>query len=69
MTDNPIFDDSEVPLLDIAQGDLIEAALVVFSLTGGSAFKVKVPNTTPPVYIVAGEAEEIQAELRSLESR
>jgi hypothetical protein len=68
VTDDPIFDDSEVPLLDIAQRDLIEAALVVLSLTGGRAFKVKVPNTTPPIYVVAGEADQIQAESRGLES-
>jgi hypothetical protein len=40
--------------------DLVFAALDLSQHTGSAAYKVKIPNTSPPLYIVVGAEEDIK---------
>jgi hypothetical protein len=45
---------------EIFQSNLIEEALNLFGETEAAAFKIKIPNTSPPLYIVVGAEEDIK---------
>jgi hypothetical protein len=42
------------------QDVLTKTALDIFGMTGAAAFRLKIPNTSPPLYIVVGAEEDIK---------
>lgn len=46
---------------DVTQQTVIAAALNIFGETATAAFFLPIPNTTPPLFVAAGEREQIAA--------
>lgn len=50
----------EVPR-EVLEKALLKAALDLFGCTSAAAFKVQVPNTTPPLFLMCGEEAHLKA--------
>ena len=46
---------------DAEQAAVVKAALDLFVATATAAFKIPVPNTTPQVFVMCGEPEQLLA--------
>lgn len=42
------------------QGTVIRAAMNLFAVSGASSFLLRIPNTEPRLYVMAGTADEIR---------